>query len=401
MKFISAYNLIDLLVVFLLILFSLFLTQLRVGNRQSHWILSAFLLCLALSYMDGVFLSFGYWFHSTYPYMVYLTMSFDFLVGPLLYLYVLSRTRSNFKLMPQHALHGLIFLSHFSLLFFRFHLKSVEEKRSLLETHQVFSHGEILALTSLSNLHYLAYMIAVIYLLRNYQQAIKNTYSNLHRKNLNWLLLISCGLLLAGLMRFSNNLLWLQIPHTPLLQYIDLKLIAISCVLLFACTVIYMSLQQPDILRVPIDSESQTEVGQGITPAPNPAEKYKTTLLPPEKKSAYLEQLNTHMREQKPYLNAELSLPELAEALGIPNHHLSQIINSAFNKNFYDYVNGYRLQEAARLLKAPDHSDKYITQIMYDAGFNSKSVFNTLFKKEFGQTPSSFRKNAATAVAAE
>src|SRR5690606_9894509 len=109
MAFISMYTFIDVLVVFLLLLFSVFLIQLRTGNRASHLLLAAFLLCLALSYMDGVFLSFGYVFHYSYAHMVYLTMSFDFLVGPLLYFYVLSRTKPDFKLTRRYALHCLAF----------------------------------------------------------------------------------------------------------------------------------------------------------------------------------------------------------------------------------------------------------------------------------------------------
>src|SRR5690606_27791963 len=102
-------------------------------------------------------------------------------------------------------------------------------------------------------------------------------------------------------------------------------------------------------------------------------EKYKTTLLQQDKKALYLQQLNDYMRGQKPFLNADLTLPELAGLLGIPAHHLSQIINSEYGRNFYDFINGYRLQEAARLLKDQGYNDKYITQIMYDSGFNSKS----------------------------
>lgn len=397
MNFISVYTFVDVLVVFLLLLFSVFLTQLRAGNRVSHRILAAFLLCLALSYMDGVFLTFGYVFHYTYAHMVYLTMSFDFLVGPLLYLYVLSRTRTDFKLTPRYGLHGLAFLAHFAFLFFRYHVKSLEEKRSLLETHQVFDHGEILALTIVSNLHYFIYMVLVLYVLRTYQTAIKKFYSNVHRKNLNWLFLITCGLLLAGLMRFSNNLLWLQVPGTPFLQHVDLKLAAISGVLLFACAVVYKSLQQPEVLRMPggISPDDAAITAGAVTDDGKAAvEKYKTTLLQQDKKTLYLQQLNDYMRAQKPFLNADLTLPDLAGLLGIPAHHLSQIINSEYDRNFYDFINGYRLQEAARLLKDQSYSDKYITQIMYDSGFNSKSVFNTLFKKEFGQTPSAFRKSS-------
>lgn len=399
MNFMSAYTLVDSIAVFLLVLFSLFLTQLRVGNRTSHIILAAFLLCLALSYMDGVFLSFGYLFHYTYAHTVYLTMSFDFLVGPLLYFYVLARTRPDFKWRPAHALHLLAFLAHFCFLFFRYHIKSIEEKRSLLEAKLVFTNAEILALTVLSNLHYLLYMGLVLYLLVNYQRAIKQYFSSIHQKNLNWLLIISCGILVGGLMRFSSNLLWLQIPHTPLLQYVDLKLLAVAAVLLFACVVVYKSLQQPEILRIPADFLLQgTEkiIDSPSLIAAQPAPKYKNTLLPDNKRQQYLARLNDLMRTEKPYLHAELTLAELSAMLAVAPHHLSQIINSEFGKNFYDFINGYRLQEALRMLRDPLCSDKYITQIMYDAGFNSKSVFNTVFKKEFGMTPSALRKSIGT-----
>lgn len=402
MEFYSTYIFIDVIVVFLLVLFSFFLIQLRVGSRVSHCLLAAFLLALSLSYMDGVLISLGYHFRYTYAHIVYLTMSFDFLVGPLLYLYMLSRMRTDFKLRPVHAVHGLIFLLHFSFLFSRYHGKSLEQKRTLLETQQVFSQTEILALTIVSNLHYLIYLMLVITLLVRYQRALKDFYSNVQKKNLNWLLIISFGLLLGGLLRFLNNLLWLKVPHISFLQYVDLKLFAISSVLVFACVIVYKSLQQPEVLRMPADFFSasihdQKQVTKHRLPAADtkPDEKYKTTRLEDSVKESYLARLNTYMRTSKPYLNADLTLTELAEALDIPLHHVSQIINSAYGKNFYDFINGYRLQEAAQALQDPVNK-KYITQIMYDAGFNSKSVFNTAFKKEFGQTPSAFRKQSAS-----
>src|SRR5690606_33856516 len=186
MEFYSTYIFIDVIVVFLLVLFSFFLIQLRVGSRVSHCILAAFLLCLALSYMDGVLISLGYHFRYTYAHIVYLTMSFDFLVGPLLYLYVLSRTRPDFTLKPVYGLHALIFTLHFIFLLTRYHIKSLEQKRSLLETQQVFSHSEILGLTIISNLHYVIYLLLVLSVLMRYQAGIKKLYSNIHQRNLNW-----------------------------------------------------------------------------------------------------------------------------------------------------------------------------------------------------------------------
>ena len=63
-----------------------------------------------------------------------------------------------------------------------------------------------------------------------------------------------------------------------------------------------------------------------------------------------------------------------------------------FNVNFYEYINGYRIDEAKQQLEDPLNNSKNITDIFYDAGFNSKSVYNTLFKKNYHMTPSQYRK---------
>lgn len=395
MQFISAYNFVDVLVVFLLGFFCLFLLRLQSGNILSHRLLAAFLGCLALSYMDGVFLSFGFRFHHSFPYMVYLTMSFDYLVGPLLYLYVLSRTRQGFHLQWRHLVHGAIFLSHFIFLFFRFHVKSLEEKRFILNSHQVFSYEEVYNLVVLSYVHYFAYMVLVIITLMQYQRHIKQIFSDIHRANLNWLLLICSGLLLGGLMRFTNNLLWLEVPQSSILRLIDFKLFAISAVLAFACTVVYKSLQQPEILRL----GDMLPEPKSALPSP-PAAVLDTVQVKPasatkglsaQKRNELKHLLLEHMATRQPFLNPELTLYDLASELNVSYHHLSEVINVESGSNFYDFVNRYRLQACRAQLQDP-LNQKYISQIMYESGFNSKSVFNTLFKRTFHMTPTEFRR---------
>lgn len=389
MIFLSAYNLIDSVVVFLLLLLSLFLLRLSDGDRRSHRLLAAFLVCLALSYMDGVFMGFNYRFHHSYPYMVYATMSFDFLTGPLLYLYVRSRIQPDFRLQRRHLTLGLPFALHLSFLFANYYVMSLTEQRALLAGGQVFSRSQIYALTTFSNLHYAVYMVVILGLLRGYQGAIKERYSNLERVNLQWLFLICCGLLLAGAMRFMNNLLWLEVPQSVFHQYVDLKLVAIGSVLVFAATVAYKCLLQPEILRPTAPANEPT-----TDPAPElpPAAKYKTSALTQAARTQLAERLEAYMRAEKPYLNPDLSLAELARAVEVPSHHLSQVINGQLGQSFYDYVNGYRVRECAARLTMVGRERDYVTQIMYECGFNSKSVFNTVFKKTFGTTPSGYRK---------
>jgi len=81
-----------------------------------------------------------------------------------------------------------------------------------------------------------------------------------------------------------------------------------------------------------------------------------------------------------------------AEKVSIPPYHLSQVINTCFNQNFFDFINSYRIKDSRRLLSEQDPDKKTIIEILYETGFNSKSVFNTAFKKHTGMTPSQFRK---------
>lgn len=90
------------------------------------------------------------------------------------------------------------------------------------------------------------------------------------------------------------------------------------------------------------------------------------------------------------YLNAELSLPSLAETLDLTPHRLSEVLNSGFKKSFYEYINDLRIAYAAELLvNAPEKS---VTEIFYTAGFSNKSTFYGYFKKIYQMTPSEYRK---------
>ncbi len=103
-------------------------------------------------------------------------------------------------------------------------------------------------------------------------------------------------------------------------------------------------------------------------------------------------QLEALLNTEKPFLNPQVSLTDLSENLSVSTKHLSQVINQSFNKNFFDFINTYRIQEAQQILKESKDVKLTVLEAMYQAGFNSKSSFNTAFKKETGQTPTEFRK---------
>jgi AraC-like DNA-binding protein len=123
-----------------------------------------------------------------------------------------------------------------------------------------------------------------------------------------------------------------------------------------------------------------------------PAKKYSNSGLSEEDITTIRAVLQKVMTEQKPYLRPELTINDLAALVKCNRHHLSQVLNEALKQSFYDYVNHYRVEEAKQLLLEPAKEEFKIASIAYDAGFNSLSTFNDVFKRVTGYTPSQFRK---------
>ncbi len=97
------------------------------------------------------------------------------------------------------------------------------------------------------------------------------------------------------------------------------------------------------------------------------------------------------MHRNQPFLDSTLSLSQLAHQLKLSPHDLSAIINNGFQQNFFTFISEYRIEHAKKLLAMPEDK-RTILDIMYSSGFNSKSVFNTAFKKQTGLTPSEYRR---------
>ncbi|NOR28828.1 MAG: helix-turn-helix domain-containing protein [Lutibacter sp.] len=105
--------------------------------------------------------------------------------------------------------------------------------------------------------------------------------------------------------------------------------------------------------------------------------------------------LSLLMKNQQPFLDPELSLIKLAELINVTPHQLSYIINEGFNENFFLFVNRYRVEKVKELLMNKNKANLSIMGIAFESGFNSKTSFNTTFKKISSQTPSEFKKSSS------
>ena len=98
------------------------------------------------------------------------------------------------------------------------------------------------------------------------------------------------------------------------------------------------------------------------------------------------------MLSEQLYLESELHLAALAVKVNVSTHKLSQVINEYLDKNFFDFVNEYRIEKVKEFLGDPNYNKFKIVSLSYDSGFSSKSTFYNLFRKLEGMTPGEYRQ---------
>ena len=133
---------------------------------------------------------------------------------------------------------------------------------------------------------------------------------------------------------------------------------------------------------LPAELEAETSSVQ-------PVLKYEKSMLSKEQLEVYFYRLEELMNKQQVYLQTDLSLVKLAQLMRVPNHHVTQLLNLKIKLNFYDYVNGFRVRHACRLLA--ENKTNTLENIAAQSGFNSKPSFNRQFKSIKGLTHSEYR----------
>ena len=123
----------------------------------------------------------------------------------------------------------------------------------------------------------------------------------------------------------------------------------------------------------------------------DPEIKYAATKMEGHELQQCCNKVGQFMKTNRPYLDSDLTLPKLAEDLNVSTHHLSQVINEMHDKNFFNFINKYRVEEVKRKIQDPKYQNYSLLGIAYESGFNSKSAFNRVFKNITGTTPSKYR----------
>lgn len=148
----------------------------------------------------------------------------------------------------------------------------------------------------------------------------------------------------------------------------------------------YYGFKQKDVfINYSIETKAENSV--------EPEIKYVATKMEGAELQQCCNKVKSFMELNKPYLDSNLTLPKLADDLNVTTHHLSQVINEVHGKNFFNFINEYRVEEVKRKIQDPKYQNYSLLGIAYESGFNSKSAFNRVFKKIIGTTPSAYRNS--------
>jgi len=129
-----------------------------------------------------------------------------------------------------------------------------------------------------------------------------------------------------------------------------------------------------------------------FTSETNFTNKYTTSRSPTQEQILLSEEIKLLFSNYQTYKDSELNIEQLASIMSVKPRFLSSTINTCFGKNFYDFINYYRIEEAKRIIQSSSESGITIAEVMYEVGYNSKSSFYSEFKKRTGNTPTHFKK---------
>jgi AraC-like DNA-binding protein len=264
------------------------------------------------------------------------------------------------------------------------------------------------------------YLVAALLHVHSYRRSLAGRFSNFDRINLRWLSWLLSVLLVLWLGSMAG-----YVSEHAMLIYVHASL----GIVMYA--IAYLNAVQPQILAGPVAEEPapaaaehalNEAVAQDRVDPAAPAESDRPSLLDlelpavdsgqqlpfkhvkarlkPEQAQAIARRIEQLFESERPYLDPELALTTLAERLDVPSHNVSQVLNEYFSKSFYDFVNGYRVEELKRRMRDPQHSSDKLLSLAIDCGFSTKSTLNANFRKHAGMTPREYRDQLSSSSAA-
>jgi AraC-like DNA-binding protein len=326
-------------------------------------------------------------FFMQFPHLLHITWLVPALYGPIILIFVRRITRYSLK--PK-LVEWLYFVPFLLLLIYHlpFYLQPGAEKRAYIADFALSVKDDFGLINQLVNVLHVTFFAASLWFYNLYRKKILN-YAAAEETRLLWLgnfLWINLTIVCIGVAVF-----YARKYNLPMVGGIyPYHFLGVIFLIYWSA---YKLIRQPAIFQSEMEEGSFAEVPevQSATEDARPVTEQHRQLANDIKKL---------MEEEKLYRTAGLTLPDMAAKLKSNKQYVSEAINLVFGKNFYDFVNEFRLKEFTDKLESQEDQNLTLLGIASNAGFNSKATFNAVFKKHYGMTPSEYQRgNHKTQIA--
>jgi len=355
--------------------FIAFLLLTKKNKALTDRILAVWVTIMGIHLLGYYLYHLGFW--EQYPHLIGVTAPFPLLHGPMLYLYTLYSLRDDRKIRRIDYLHfapvaaAYLYMSKF------FFFYTVEQKR-MVDRGEIDDFGLFSSILLIGFvLSGLSYSLLAYRLTWKHKRQIDDNFSFEEGINLDWLRYCIWAI---GIIFLTVTIIVVAREMFDLQFSFNADYIFYTLIIIFIFYIGYFGIRHQDMF---------THNADDVKPTPSPsAEKYKKSGLNEEALTEGQRKLRYFMRDKKPFLDPKLTLSGLAGSLDMSTNQLSQIINQQEQVNFHDFVNKYRVDEF--ISRAAKNNRFSMLAHAFDSGFNSKSSFNSIFKKHKGMTPSQY-----------
>ncbi|WP_299618516.1 AraC family transcriptional regulator [uncultured Tenacibaculum sp.] len=364
---------IGILATFITLLFAIFIFSVKAENKLSNRLFGAFLILSSIE-------TSGFFIHD------FVTMSLSlfmfkntsyYLLTPVFYLYVCSVCYSDFKLQKKHLWHLLFFIVGNLVMTPRLYLGTREVQEQILPN--LIYTPELIFMHISMHIQSIYYYVMSIVVLRRAKNIFFENHSGNAIQAYRWLYQIVIFWIVIFSLAFIKNIF--KYSDVEAAIFSNSQVVLVFSILLITCWYILKALNNPDLFK---GVDSKTKLTKDLLQETDEN----------KENQEIINRLREFMDAEKPFLNPSLSIRNLAQQMKIPPRELSIAINHDLNQHFFDFVNEYRIKKAMHLLTDKSNPKLTVLEILYDVGFNSKSSFNTAFKKYTNVTPTQYRKQA-------
>ncbi|SHG75588.1 helix-turn-helix domain-containing protein [Flagellimonas flava] len=340
-----------------------FLVLRKKENRFANRFLALTIICMCLTFTPYM-LDPPIWQEERW--LAWLPFSLSYWIGPAFYFYVKSLTQPDWRFTKRQLWHfAPILLNYIHSIYHGIFSGNHHPYYWFHTTAELFQSAAIISV--------LIYMLITLRMINRYQHVLLDNVSNTAKIDLQWVkqiirvIIISFAFILVFLI-ISTGLSGM-VFFEQWDQYRTILLMLYACVLYWLSIHGFLQAQTLQLLRPEKENHN----------------------LPVKEFEVVIEKLHRTMQTQRVFKNPDLSLSDLSREVGISERAISEAINRGLGKNFFQFINEYRVKEVQEILIDPACSHLKIISLAFDSGFNSKATFNRIFKSYTGLTPKEYK----------